>query len=1202
MKKKISIIIIITLILNILINLFGNITFASANTKINGKKKNPDSYWSEKNAPLFYGTTKITLRKGIIDNFNVLDARFRIFARDFEDGDLTPKITSSDTVNINEAGNYEINYQVTDSHNNKTTLVVPVIVTDDEDQEMTVERTLYTTPSVWNMDLAEFSRCNYGDRQMLGVYLAANQSIKARIISSENNININFYNNDEYNETSTLIPLSGEWVTLENVKNGIAYDSVPLLKTTVLSRQNTTINKTFKIELQYGSEIKPLDYYHYQDNEEDFKAKWKESANSYGVLESETLMLVTPLSDMKYMTNYYQNGFPTLDNFFDYYQKVIEKMDEYVGLDFNPEKITDQNVRTKYLVRANVHGIGAAYYAGDHIGVNNASMRSFFEMNWGGLHELAHGYQGSLGKGAMLLGEVANNILGHYIQIDKNIYHHPGNWLGELSAIEESRNQERLSGKNFLEIDEPSRLYVIINLLNSFERGTTYAKMFSWYREQLNLGRTMTNQDAYVESIADIYNINIIPYMEAWGLEISNSVKAKIYEANYPLVSILKDTVSETTLENIMTNEGIDRKYSLVTNDILQKYNIKGNVSLNIDIDDISQIHKKIILIKQGKDIVQTIKVEDFNIDIESLPIGTYFLQMPVVTKYLQNYMYIHVKENAENNYTYVYELIGELDYNNYLMFRVLGYNYDTIAYQLTFKNGYTKAEIKYPNQSAMSGNEYIKIYDINNHIVTEDLSTGGYFDFNKGTHEIDLEPGYTIEIKYPNKYANKVVFYNTLTNQKIPEYDALNEITRYTIIENGIIREDMSESDANELAYAQLKIHLNKIIENYKNKVTEAELNNKMINSEEKSLVISAYEKLRIEDQKPYDSLIQSIKSGGKPTITVIAKTLEYEIGTQINLYSLISATDNEDGIIAIDKNSTNISTNLKINEAGTYNVTYEVKDSDNNITTKTIKIEIIGIPTLPDEDDKEDVENPPITPPTEGEEDDKEDTENPPIVPPTEAGEEDGDNEDIENPPALPPTEDEEEDNKDPETPPVIPPTDNEEDNEQDDQDKEDQETPPIVPPISPPTDSEEENEDVEIPPTLPGDNDGNNNINPPSTFPDQNNNNDASTNLSNNENKIVTPEKSLSEESLSKESLDISDIELEEIDKIDAYPGNIENEETYITNSNNEQDTNENNSLNSEQTYQNTKVKSIFIIVFIAFLTISIIVIFFINVKIH
>ena len=42
-----------------------------------------------------------------------------------------------------------------------------LIVTDDENVKINVERTLYTTPSVWNMELAGFSRCNYGDRQIL---------------------------------------------------------------------------------------------------------------------------------------------------------------------------------------------------------------------------------------------------------------------------------------------------------------------------------------------------------------------------------------------------------------------------------------------------------------------------------------------------------------------------------------------------------------------------------------------------------------------------------------------------------------------------------------------------------------------------------------------------------------------------------------------------------------------------------------------------------------------------------------------------------------------------------------------------------------------------------------------------------------------------------------------------------------------------
>ena len=80
----------------------------------------------------------------------------------------------------------------------------------------------------------------------------------------------------------------------------------------------------------------------------------------------------------------------------------------------------------------------------------------------------------------------------------------------------------------------------------------------------------MTNQDAYVEGIAEIYQVNILPYMEAWGLRLSDQVKAKVYENNYPLMNILKDMVNENTLQAVINGEGMDRKYGLVSNEILQ--------------------------------------------------------------------------------------------------------------------------------------------------------------------------------------------------------------------------------------------------------------------------------------------------------------------------------------------------------------------------------------------------------------------------------------------------------------------------------------------------------------------------------------------------------------------------------------------------------------------------------------------------------
>ncbi len=43
-------------------------------------RQNSDFYYSEKNAPVIYGTSKIKMSKNAVTNFNVQDARFRVFA------------------------------------------------------------------------------------------------------------------------------------------------------------------------------------------------------------------------------------------------------------------------------------------------------------------------------------------------------------------------------------------------------------------------------------------------------------------------------------------------------------------------------------------------------------------------------------------------------------------------------------------------------------------------------------------------------------------------------------------------------------------------------------------------------------------------------------------------------------------------------------------------------------------------------------------------------------------------------------------------------------------------------------------------------------------------------------------------------------------------------------------------------------------
>ena len=74
-------------------------------------KSHQGSYYSELNAPEFYGTTKVVIKIG--DSFDVNDAKYRIFARDFEDGDLTKKIELvSNTVDTTKTGSYTVQYAI----------------------------------------------------------------------------------------------------------------------------------------------------------------------------------------------------------------------------------------------------------------------------------------------------------------------------------------------------------------------------------------------------------------------------------------------------------------------------------------------------------------------------------------------------------------------------------------------------------------------------------------------------------------------------------------------------------------------------------------------------------------------------------------------------------------------------------------------------------------------------------------------------------------------------------------------------------------------------------------------------------------------------------------------------------------------------------------------------------------------------------
>lgn len=144
---------------------------------------------------------------------------------------------------------------------------------------------------------------------------------------------------------------------------------------------------------------------------------------------------------------------------------------------------------------------------------------------------------------------------------------------------------------------------------------------------------------------------------------------------------------------------------------------------------------------------------------------------------------------------------------------------------------------------------------------------------------------------------------------------------------------------------YQEAKAKAIEKIESYQSKVSNDEIENKKINAKEKSEVISAYDSLRDEDKAEYTEFINRLKAGGKPTITkILTETIKYKVGEEIDLYSLITIKDNEDGEIVANEENVKITTNLNIQKAGNYDITYEVTDSDGNTSNLTIQVVIVN------------------------------------------------------------------------------------------------------------------------------------------------------------------------------------------------------------------------------------------------------------------
>lgn len=618
--------------------------------------------------PSLSGFTKTWIYEGEAWNDDVV--RGRIFADDLEDGDLTKEITSSGEVDTSKPGSYPVVYSVTDADGNTSTLqtVVQVLAQGNADEKL-VQRKLYTLGDASHLTDIGFNRGYYHDRQNLGIWLPEGAKLQIRLVNHEefdSNLDIGFYNADAETESGASIPASGEWAVLSETHGAV---SVPFIKTP----KNKSVQPV--VEFKWTDEMREIPYYRYGDNEASFFERWSASEAPFAILECSAATFLVPIKDKDHIINSSYTGTPeyrfqSIDEMLEWYMAFVKQYDAFAGLDFYAKQPYNQNIRSKFFIKANKNGVGAAYYSSDHSASNSDSLGDYLTRSWLALHEFGHGYEGQIACQENSFVETTNNIMGHYFEKTYRPDTEFGWLLGDsnestaekrLETLEQKALKRKAETKSFNGIVEGGwhyqvSLHMFTNALDRLGPEETVSNMHESYRRYYyETGKMRNSSDAVIESFSES-GYNMIPYFETYHISPSLMLENEIYEKDEPILYYLYDLVPDDILAlQIRKKLGLPGVYCLVETDDLAYTGYTSQVQFQIQIDDLEQIKNKDIVIKNGKKIVKKIPVTAASIKTE-LPVGVYEVELPAPdsgTYSYQNICLIAAKGSAAQEIVY---------------------------------------------------------------------------------------------------------------------------------------------------------------------------------------------------------------------------------------------------------------------------------------------------------------------------------------------------------------------------------------------------------------------------------------------------------------------------------------------------------------------------------------------------------------------
>ncbi len=872
-------------------------------------------------APVLSGPVQTWIYKG--DTFDYEDSRNKVFADDQEDGDLTKSIIQEGSVDTSKLGDQTITYKVTDSDGNTTShqTTVTVLEKDSTDaSKKNIKRELYTLPNASHLTNIGFGRGYDHDRQNLGFWLPANETLTIRLVNHDefnDALTLKLLNNDAYtenlvfmekdgtesayddNRSSVNLPGNGDWITVKNKcyvqdKAGNkttelqSVDSVPFIYTP----KNTTVKPI--IEVKWNDALHSIPYYRYGDDEEAFFAGWDKSNAPYGIIEGDAATFLVPVKDKKHIIHYQDAKYPsysfgTIDEMLEWYASFVKQYDKFSGLDFYAKEPYNQNVRAKFFIKANKHGVGFAYYSNDHSATNQDSLAAYLCKAWVSLHEFGHGYEGAIARQENSFVETTNNIMGYYFE---KLYREEEDlgWLLEgkgatyldaFNTIGKAAEKLRNNVNTFNDITEGQKeydksLFMFVNLLDRIGPEQAVAAMHTDVRKYYDENQKhKPSSDTLTEIFSESGGFNVIPYFEGWHIRPSEILEDEIYDSDLPMLYYLRnlipnDTEAETVRGQLakkgLTMNGI---YSLVSTDDLAEFHYKSNVKLSLSMDDITKVKGKKILIKNGEKIAAELTIQEDKKEYQlELPVGIYEVELPTPRDggYQYNNEYLVAYKTGSNEFVNKELAYHKIEGNPLVddaQIRLLGMadvevaalSLDTAKEKINFRINNTEPHMYFPNQTYIT----VRILDPQGkELEKKSLSgTGKQPIFEK---QYNFPINSKLEISYINlnelgrmrftsQYTKNVLSAFAVTNPEMDETTGMVKAT-FVMTDKGLMRDSWDNEQQDFAYYSMMASYSDYLLSHMQ--MDDLEIESHFHNA--KQILSTAYAHLNQKDQDVYD------------------------------------------------------------------------------------------------------------------------------------------------------------------------------------------------------------------------------------------------------------------------------------------------------------------------------------------------------------